>query len=85
MFGVPVVMNPFMAIPWIISPTVNVLLGWLACSSGLVARYAGVTVFNFPMGVTGILNGSFLIFMPFVRIQDKKYIDAEKAAETEQN
>ena len=99
MFGVPVVMNPFMAIPWIISPMVNVLLGWLACSSGLVARYAGVTVFNFPMGVTGILNGSFtiailevvvciidiLIFMPFVRIQDKKYIDAEKAAETEQN
>ena len=94
MFGVPVVMNPFMAIPWIISPTVNVLLGWLACSSGLVARYAGVTVFNFPMGVTGILNGSFtiailevvvciidiLIFMPFVRIQDKKYLAEEKAA-----
>lgn len=46
------------------------------------------------MGVTGILNGSFtiailevvvciidiLIFMPFVRIQDKKYLAEEKAA-----
>lgn len=95
MFGVPVVMNPFMAIPWIITPMVNVLLGWLACSTGLVARYAGVMVFNFPMGVTGLLNGSIsiaileivvcvidiLIYMPFVRIQDKKYIEAEKAAE----
>ena len=70
------------------------------CWAGWPAPLAwSLDVFNFPMGVTGILNGSFtiailevvvciidiLIFMPFVRIQDKKYIDAEKAAETEQN
>lgn len=93
-FGVPVVLNPFVAVPWIITPMLNFVLGYLACSSGLVAKYAGVTVFNFPMVATGLLNGSIsialmevvlfvidvLIYMPFVRIQDKKNLMAEKAA-----
>lgn len=93
-FGVPVVLNPFVAIPWIITPMVNFVLGYLACSSGLVAKYAGVTVFNFPMVATGLLNGSIslavlevallvidvLIYMPFIKMQDKKYLAEEKAA-----
>lgn len=96
-FGLPVVLNPIIAIPWIIAPMMNFILGFLACSSGIVARYAGVTVFNFPMVITGILNGSvsialmeivvFLIdvalFMPFIKIQDKKLLDEEKAAAAE--
>ena len=59
-----------------------------------------MTVFNFPMIATGILNGSvaiaamevvlcvidLLIFMPFVKMQDKKNLEAEKLAiESEQN
>lgn len=93
-FGVPVVLNPFVAIPWIITPMLNFVLGYLACSSGLVAKYAGVTVFNFPMVATGLLNGSVtlailevalfvidvLVYMPFIRMQDKKYLAEEKAA-----
>ena len=93
-FGIPVVFNPIIAIPWIAAPIVNFVLGYIACSSGLVAKYAGVTVFNFPMVATGLLNGSIsialmevvlfvidvLIYMPFVRIQDKKNLMAEKAA-----
>ncbi|MDE6998347.1 MAG: PTS transporter subunit EIIC [Oscillospiraceae bacterium] len=97
MFGVPVVLNPILAIPWIITPMLNFVLAFVACSSGIVARYAGVTVFNFPMVVTGILNGSLsiaimeivlfvidiLIYMPFIKIQDKKYLEDEKALSTE--
>lgn len=93
-FGVPVVLNPFVAVPWIITPMLNFVLGYLACSSGLVAKYAGVTVFNFPMVATGLLNGSVslaimevvlfvldvLVYMPFIRIQDKKYLADEAAA-----
>lgn len=93
-FGVPVVLNPFVAVPWIITPMLNFVLGYLACSSGLVAKYAGVTVFNFPMVATGLLNGSVslavlevvlfvidvLVYMPFIRMQDKKYLADEKAA-----
>lgn len=93
-FGVPVVLNPFVAVPWIITPMLNFVLGYLACSSGLVAKYAGVTVFNFPMVATGLLNGSIslaimevvlfvldvLVYMPFIRMQDKKYLADEAAA-----
>lgn len=93
-FGVPVVMNPIIAIPWIIAPVMNFILGYTACSIGLVAKYAGVTVFNFPMIVTGLLNGSWtiavmeivicaldvLLFLPFVRAQDKKYLKDEGVA-----
>ena len=93
-FGVPVVLNPFVADPWIITPMLNFVLGYLACSSGLVAKYAGVTVFNFPMVATGLLNGSVslaimevvlfvldvLVYMPFIRMQDKKYLADEAAA-----
>lgn len=93
-FGVPVVLNPFAAVPWIITPMLNFVLGYLACSSGLVAKYAGVTVFNFPMVATGLLNGSVslaimevvlfvldvLVYMPFIRMQDKKYLADEAAA-----
>lgn len=93
-FGVPVVLNPFAAVPWIITPMLNFVLGYLACSSGLVAKYAGVTVFNFPMVATGLLNGSVslaimevvlfvldvLVYMPFIRMQDKKYLADEASA-----
>lgn len=95
-FGLPVLLNPIIALPWIICPIINFSLGYFLTSIGLVARYAGVTVFNFPMIATGLVNGSIsiafmeiglcildvIIFMPFIRALDKKY-QLEKA-ESEQ-
>lgn len=92
-FGIPIILNPMIAIPWIIAPIMNFFLGYMACSLGLVAKYAGVTVFNFPMIVTGLLNGSvsiaimevvifildILLFVPFIKMQDKKLLEEEKA------
>lgn len=86
-FGLPVLLNPIIALPWIICPIINFSLGYFLTSIGLVARYAGVTVFNFPMIATGLVNGSIsiafmeiglcildvIIFMPFIRALDKKY------------
>lgn len=95
-FGLPVLLNPIIALPWIICPIINFSLGYFLTSIGLVARYAGVTVFNFPMIATGLVNGSIsiafmeiglcildvIIFMPFIGALDKKY-QLEKA-ESEQ-
>lgn len=92
-FGLPIMLNPIMIIPWVICPVVNFILAYAACSVGIVAKYAGVTVFNFPMIATGLLNGSFslvllevvlftidvMIFLPFVKALDKKKLDTEKA------
>ena len=94
-FGIPVVLNPVIAIPWIIAPALNFAIAYGLTSMGIVARYAGVTVFNFPMIFTGLMNGSLsiaimeiglfvldvLLFMPFIKAIDKKYIEEEKNAQ----
>ena len=92
-FGLPIILNPVMIIPWILCPVINFILAYAACSIGIVAKYAGVTVFNFPMIATGLLNGSItlsileivlfvidiLIFLPFVKVLDKQKMEVEKA------
>lgn len=92
-FGFPVILNPIIAVPWIVAPIMNFVLGYFACSLGVVPPYAGVTVFNFPFIATGLVNGSVaiaimevvlfaldvLLFIPFVRAQDKKYLEDEKS------
>jgi len=60
-FGLPIVLNPLILIPWLIAPALNFFVGYVLVSTGLVARAAGVIVFNVPMIFTGLLNGSYTI------------------------
>ena len=92
-FGLPIVLNPLILIPWLIAPALNFFVGYVLVSTGLVARAAGVIVFNVPMIFTGLLNGSYtislmeiglfmldiLLFFPFIKILDKKYFAEEQA------
>ncbi|EAC9657250.1 PTS sugar transporter subunit IIC, partial [Listeria monocytogenes] len=92
-FGLPIVLNPLILIPWLIAPVLNFVVGYILVSTGLVARAAGVIVFNVPMIFTGLLNGSYtislmeiglfmldiLLFFPFIKILDKKYSAKEQA------
>lgn len=96
-FGLPIVLNPLILIPWLIAPALNFFVGYVLVSTGLVARAAGVIVFNVPMIFTGLLNGSYtislmeiglfmldiLLFFPFIKILDKKY-SAEEQAEIQE-
>jgi len=96
-FGLPIVLNPLILIPWLIAPALNFFVGYILVSTGLVARAAGVIVFNVPMIFTGLLNGSYtislmeiglfmldiLLFFPFIKILDKKY-SAEEQAEVQE-
>ena len=91
--GLPIVLNPLILIPWLIAPALNFFVGYVLVSTGLVARAAGVIVFNVPMIFTGLLNGSYtislmeiglfmldiLLFFPFIKILDKKYSAEEQA------
>lgn len=93
-FGLPIVFNPIMMIPWIVLPAANMLIAYFLMSTGIVAKCIGVTVFNVPMVFTGIMNGSFtialmeiglfvldvFICMPFVKISDAQHLKEEKAA-----
>ncbi len=94
-FGLPIVYNPMILIPWLFVPILNFGIGYMLTSVHLVAKCAGVTVFNIPMIFTGIMNGSIsiaimeiglfvldiLLFMPFIKIIDKNYIKEEMKIE----
>jgi len=38
LFGIPIVMNPRLAVPFVLSPLASVTTAWIAMSTGLVAR-----------------------------------------------
>lgn len=90
-FGLPVIFNPILAIPYILAPAINMLIGYYIIKLGIVARYAGVVITNVPLGLTGIINGSIslaileiLLFildiimcMPFIKAYDHTIIGQE--------
>ena len=92
-FGLPIVLNPIMAIPFFIVPTVTVLISYLAMHSGLVPYPTGVTIpWTTPAPIGGWLlcnswTGGFLqlvvllvaglIYYPFIMTLDKQYLREE--------
>jgi PTS system, lactose/cellobiose family IIC component len=97
-FGTPIVMNPFMALPFIITPMITSLLTYLSIASGLVPLFTGVMVpWTTPPVISGFLLGgwrtallqivimaiSFFIYLPFFKKQDAINLANEKAASGE--
>ncbi|MGR5143266.1 PTS cellobiose transporter subunit IIC [Photobacterium sp. DNB23_23_1] len=57
MFGLPVVLNPIMIIPFIVAPVVGLTLTYIGMASGLVALPAGISVpWTTPIFVGGYLS-----------------------------
>lgn len=87
-FGIPIVMNPVMAIPFIVCPVVCVLIGYVAMTSG----FAGLIISDIPWCLPPVINGFIatggnigmvitqivcivvcvFIWIPFVRIRNKE-------------
>lgn len=97
-FGTPIVMNPFMAIPFIITPMVTSLITYLSIASGLVPLFTGVMVpWTTPPVISGLILGgprmallqiiimaiSFFIYLPFFKKQDAINVANEKASSGE--
>ncbi len=92
-FGLPIVLNPLMAIPFIITPVVNTVIGYIATVTGLMPITLGVQLpWTCPIIfsgflVTGSVVGSLvqivelavdiLIYYPFFKLLDKRYLDDE--------
>ena len=53
-FGFPIVMNPFIAVPFIVAPLLNVLITYFAMASGIVAKTIGIMV---PWTTPAIISG----------------------------
>ena len=95
-FGLPVVLNPIIAIPFIIVPVLNTLISGLVFSIGLVPYTNGVMLpWTTPPIISGWLStGSWtgsvlqlfelilgvLIYYPFIKMMDRQYLAEETEA-----
>lgn len=93
MFGMPIVLNPVMAIPFIVVPLVSVITTYYSMKFGWVARTIGVAVpWTAPPIIsgwlaTGHLSGAVLqlvnfviggaIYYPFFKFADRQALKAE--------
>lgn len=93
-FGLPIILNPLVVIPWLVAPMVSVTVAYLAMQFGFVPLTTGVAVpWTTPIFLSGFLatnswQGAVLqlvqvvvvgaIWLPFVKMIDKKYFKREK-------
>ena len=85
-FGLPIVLNPMLLVPYVLAPLANTVVGWLAISSGIVPIFKYVVPWTMPpffeaMIGTGSIMGGLLqvvwlimdiaIYAPFVVAANK--------------
>ena len=96
-FGMPIVMNPLLIIPFFLVPIVNVITTYFAMELGIVAKPSGVVIpWTTPPIIGGFLatnhfSGSlmqlfnivvgFMIYLPFFKMWDNLKKKEETAAE----
>ncbi|MDQ0222612.1 PTS sugar transporter subunit IIC [Streptococcus moroccensis] len=91
-FGLPIVMNPILAIPYILTPVICTLIGYFLTVAGILPVTIGMQVpFGAPIFIAGLLQGSWVlglaqvlmiplsaaIYYPFVKILDKRNLEQE--------
>lgn len=90
LFGFPVILNPILFIPFLVTPMALTLLSWLAMSLGLVGRVVTQVHWAMPPLISGYLatgghlSGSILqainicigiaIYLPFIRMMDRRAV-----------
>lgn len=92
LFGMPVVLNPFLAIPFIFTPTILGLLTYFAMSMGIIPPFTGmVAPWTTPPILSGLLVGgwqlaiwqaamlflSIVIYWPFAKKYDNILLEQE--------
>jgi PTS system cellobiose-specific IIC component len=93
-FGLPIVMNPLIIVPWILSPMIVTLVTYFSMASGLVPPPTGVAVpWTVPFFINGIMaNNSiaggllqlvnlmivFMIWYPFLKSMDRFNLKKEQ-------
>lgn len=95
LFGTPVVLNPLLAVPFMLMPVISGTIEYFAMYFGLCPLYSGVVVpWTCPPIISGFLIGgwrtallqllilvlSFFVYLPFIRAIDKQYIEQENSA-----
>ena len=98
-FGLPIVMNPLVFVPWMLAPVVVVIFTYIMMSLGLAPIPTGVIVpwtvpvfFSGTLATNSIMGGVlqlincfivFIIWLPFLKVLDKKAFEMEANKEEE--
>ena len=98
-FGVPIMYNPIMAIPFILTPMVVLFLGWIGYATGILQPAFIMMAGLLPMGVGEFFGSlswtnavfpylmiivSYFMYLPFIKTYEKQLIAKEKAQEEEE-
>lgn len=94
-FGLPIMLNPILLIPFALVPTVNIVISYFAMSTGLVPLTKGISVpWTTPPIISGFLVSGWqasvlqalllvigvLIYAPFIKMVDNQYLAEERAS-----
>lgn len=95
-FGTPIVMNPLLFIPFIITPMITATIAWFAIGSGLVPAASSLVPWTTPMFIGAVwasgwafsafilaitlIAVSWLIYFPFFKMYEKQLIEQESNA-----
>ncbi|MGL5646811.1 MAG: PTS sugar transporter subunit IIC [Clostridium sp.] len=98
-FGLPIVLNPILVIPFVCVPVINLVLSTIVTTMGIIPYTTGVPLpWTTPIGFSGYLStGSLvaagwqifllvlgcLIYYPFIKMLDKQYLRDEEEAKKE--
>lgn len=98
-FGLPIVLNPVMVIPFIGVPLMNTILSAIAFETGFLPYTNGVALpWTTPLGFSGYLSTGSLkasifqiflvalgcvVYYPFIKILDKNYLKDEQSTNGE--
>lgn len=93
LFGAPIVLNPMMLLPFMLTPMLSMGLTYLAIKIGIIPLFNGVYVpWTTPPIISGFLVGgwrtalwqalmlvmTFFVYLPFVRRQDNMLFTQEQ-------
>lgn len=95
-FGLPIVLNPILLIPFALVPTINIIISYFAMDWGIVPYTNGIQLpWTTPPIISGFLVSGWqasvlqallivlgmAIYYPFIKVLDDQYLREEKEAE----
>ncbi|UAK21316.1 PTS transporter subunit EIIC [Kluyvera sp. CRP] len=99
-FGAPIVMNPILAVPFILAPMVNTVVVYLFTISGLIPRMMVKPPFTIPAPLGALITTnwnliacglvficffiSLAIYYPFFKVYERKMLETQQAQQEEE-
>lgn len=92
-FGIPIIYNPSLAIPFMLAPMTSATIYYLAMKLELVKAVFAQVPWPTPVGIGAFLGtgdwkgiilalvcaiAAFLVYYPFIRLYDKKLVNEEQ-------